>query len=36
MERMLDVFKEPVEIQDKPDAKPLVITGGEVVFGMYA
>ncbi|KAK5808357.1 P-loop containing nucleoside triphosphate hydrolase protein [Linnemannia elongata] len=32
MERMLDVFKEPVEIQDKPDAKPLVITGGEVVF----
>ncbi|KAH7041634.1 P-loop containing nucleoside triphosphate hydrolase protein [Linnemannia elongata] len=32
MERMLDVFKEPVEIQDKTDAKPLVITGGEVVF----
>ncbi|KAF9140145.1 Homocysteine S-methyltransferase 1 [Mortierella sp. GBA39] len=32
MERMLDVFKEPVEIQDKVDAKPLMINGGEVVF----
>ncbi|KAK3811350.1 MAG: P-loop containing nucleoside triphosphate hydrolase protein [Linnemannia elongata] len=32
MEMMLDVFKVPVEIQDKPDAKPLVIRGGEVVF----
>jgi ATP-binding cassette subfamily B (MDR/TAP) protein 6 len=32
LERLLDVFKEPVEIQDKPDAEPLVINGGEVVF----
>ncbi|KAG0267005.1 Homocysteine S-methyltransferase 1 [Mortierella polycephala] len=33
MEKMLDLFKEPVEIQDQPDAKPLVMTGGgEVVF----
>ncbi|KAG0076486.1 Homocysteine S-methyltransferase 1 [Linnemannia elongata] len=32
MEMMLDVLKEPVEIQDNPNAKPLVISGGEVVF----
>ncbi|KAF9188926.1 Homocysteine S-methyltransferase 1 [Haplosporangium sp. Z 11] len=33
MEKMLDLFKEPVEIQDQPEAKPLVMTGGgEVVF----
>ncbi|KAJ3183991.1 Homocysteine S-methyltransferase 1 [Gaertneriomyces sp. JEL0708] len=32
MEKMLDLFKEPVEIVDKPDAKPLVVKGGEVVF----
>lgn len=33
MEKMLDLFKEPVEIQDLPDAKPLVMTKGDVVFG---
>ncbi|KAG0344850.1 Homocysteine S-methyltransferase 1 [Podila humilis] len=32
MEKMLDLFKEPVEIQDLPDSKPLVMTKGEVVF----
>ncbi|ORZ10258.1 hypothetical protein BCR41DRAFT_338811 [Lobosporangium transversale] len=32
MEKMLDLFKEPVEIQDQPEAKPLVMSGGEVVF----
>ncbi|KAJ3056312.1 Homocysteine S-methyltransferase 1 [Rhizophlyctis rosea] len=32
MEKMLDLFKEPVEIQDIPDAKELVIKQGEVVF----
>ncbi|KAI7815804.1 P-loop containing nucleoside triphosphate hydrolase protein [Gamsiella multidivaricata] len=32
MEKMLDLFKEPVEIQDQPEAKQLVMTGGEVVF----
>lgn len=30
---MLDLFQEPVEIQDLPLAKPLTMTGGEVVFG---
>jgi len=34
MEKMLDLFKEPVEIQDEPEAKSLVMTSGEVVFGM--
>jgi hypothetical protein len=33
MEKMLDLFQEPIEIQDLPEAKPLVMTGGEVVFG---
>jgi ATP-binding cassette subfamily B (MDR/TAP) protein 6 len=33
MEKMLDLFQEPVEIQDLPEAKPLVMSGGEVVFG---
>ncbi|OAQ34666.1 hypothetical protein K457DRAFT_28061 [Linnemannia elongata AG-77] len=32
MEKMLDLFQEPVEIQDLPLAKPLTMTGGEVVF----
>ncbi|KAI1303394.1 Homocysteine S-methyltransferase 1 [Mortierella claussenii] len=32
MEKMLDLFKEPVEIQDQPEAKPLTMTSGEVVF----
>ncbi|KAF9918225.1 Homocysteine S-methyltransferase 1 [Linnemannia zychae] len=32
MEKMLDLFQEPVEIQDIPEAKPLIMTGGEVVF----
>ncbi|KAG0042939.1 Homocysteine S-methyltransferase 1, partial [Gryganskiella cystojenkinii] len=32
MEKMLDLFKEPVEIQDEPEAKSLVMTSGEVVF----
>ncbi|KAI8355949.1 hypothetical protein B0O80DRAFT_497478 [Mortierella sp. GBAus27b] len=32
MEKMLDLFKEPAEIQDPPEPKPLVMTGGEVVF----
>lgn len=34
MERMLDLFKEPVEVQDPPEAKSLVMSGGEVIFGM--
>lgn len=33
MEKMLDLFKEPVEIQDLPNAKPLVMAKGDVVFG---
>ncbi|KAG0243482.1 Homocysteine S-methyltransferase 1 [Actinomortierella wolfii] len=33
MEKMLDLFKENVEIKDKPDCKELVMTsGGDVVF----
>ncbi|KAF9306353.1 Homocysteine S-methyltransferase 1 [Mortierella antarctica] len=32
MEKMLDLFKEPVEIQDLPNAKPLVMAKGDVVF----
>ncbi|KAF9087138.1 Homocysteine S-methyltransferase 1 [Mortierella sp. AD031] len=32
MEKMLDLFQEPVEIQDLPEAKPLTMTGGEVTF----
>ncbi|KAI9094910.1 hypothetical protein DFS34DRAFT_664554 [Phlyctochytrium arcticum] len=32
MEKMLDLFKEPIEIQDTEDPKPLVVKGGEVVF----
>ncbi|KAJ3029732.1 Homocysteine S-methyltransferase 1, partial [Rhizophlyctis rosea] len=32
MEKMLDLFKEPVEIKDVPGAKVLVVTKGEVVF----
>ncbi|KAF9155330.1 Homocysteine S-methyltransferase 1 [Linnemannia schmuckeri] len=32
MEKMLDLFQEPVEIQDLPEAKSLTMTGGEVVF----
>lgn len=30
---MLDLFQEPVEIQDLPEAKSLTMAGGEVVFG---
>lgn len=33
MEKMLDLFQEPVEIQDLPEAKSLTMAGGEVVFG---
>ncbi|KAG0029773.1 Homocysteine S-methyltransferase 1 [Podila clonocystis] len=32
MEKMLDLFKEPVEIQDLPNAKSLVMAKGDVVF----
>ncbi|KAG0294412.1 Homocysteine S-methyltransferase 1 [Linnemannia gamsii] len=32
MEKMLDLFQEPVEIQDLPEAKSLTMAGGEVVF----
>ncbi|KND00392.1 uncharacterized protein SPPG_04715 [Spizellomyces punctatus DAOM BR117] len=32
MEKMLDLFKEPVEIDDPPEPKPLIVKGGEVVF----
>ncbi|KAG0021720.1 Homocysteine S-methyltransferase 1 [Entomortierella chlamydospora] len=32
MEKMLDLFQEPVEIQDQPEAKSLEMEGGEVVF----
>ncbi|KAG0209304.1 Homocysteine S-methyltransferase 1 [Mortierella sp. GBA30] len=32
MEKMLDLFKEPIEVQDPPEAEPLMMTSGEVVF----
>ncbi|KAF9356983.1 Homocysteine S-methyltransferase 1 [Mortierella sp. AD094] len=32
MEMMMDLFKEPVEVQDQLEANPLVMTGREVVF----
>ncbi|KAJ3053629.1 Homocysteine S-methyltransferase 1, partial [Quaeritorhiza haematococci] len=32
MEKMLDLLKEPIEIQDAPGAKDLVVKEGEVVF----
>lgn len=32
MERMFDVLEQRPEIQDSPNAKPLVVKGGEVVF----
>ena len=32
MEKMFDVLGVPQEVQDKPGAKPLVVTGGEVRF----
>ncbi|KAJ3277784.1 Homocysteine S-methyltransferase 1, partial [Borealophlyctis nickersoniae] len=32
MEKMLDLFQEPIEIQDAPDAKPLVVKQGQVEF----
>lgn len=32
LERMFDLLREPAEIKDKPDAKPLVVGQGEIVF----
>ncbi|MBE9476032.1 MAG: ABC transporter ATP-binding protein/permease [Proteobacteria bacterium] len=32
MGEMFDLLEQPAEVKDKPDAKDLVITGGEVVF----
>ncbi|KAJ3330284.1 ATP-binding cassette sub- B member 6, mitochondrial [Blyttiomyces sp. JEL0837] len=32
MEKMLDLFRHEVEIKDAPNAKPLELKGGEVVF----
>ncbi len=32
MGEMFDLLGQPAEIVDKPDAKPLVVTGGEVLF----
>ena len=33
MEKMLDLFAEPVEVHDKPNAKTLQVKQGEVIFG---
>jgi len=32
MENMLDLFQEPPEVKDLPNAKPLIVSGGTVVF----
>lgn len=32
-ERLMDLLDEPSEVQDKPDAKELVVTGGVIEFG---
>lgn len=32
-ERLLDLLDEPSEVQDKPDAKELVVTDGVIEFG---
>src|SRR6202000_2233470 len=32
MEAMFRLLNQPREVQDKPDAKPLVVTGGEIRF----
>ncbi|CCO33800.1 ATP-binding cassette sub-family B member 6,mitochondrial AltName: Full=Ubiquitously-expressed mammalian ABC half transporter [Rhizoctonia solani AG-1 IB] len=32
-ERLLDLLDEPCEVQDKPDAKELVVTDGVIEFG---
>ena len=32
MGEMFDLLEQPAEVKDKPDAKPLKVTGGEVVF----
>ncbi|KAF9433535.1 Homocysteine S-methyltransferase 1 [Entomortierella beljakovae] len=32
MEKMLDLFEEPIEVKDQPEAKQLVMAGGDVVF----
>ncbi len=32
MGEMFDLLEQPAEVVDKPDATPLVVTGGEVVF----
>ncbi|MCC5975854.1 MAG: ABC transporter ATP-binding protein/permease, partial [Rubellimicrobium sp.] len=32
MGEMFDLLEQPAEVQDKPDAKPLQVTGGEVVL----
>jgi len=32
MEKMLDLLKQNIDIQDKPDAKELVVSRGELEF----
>jgi ABC-type transport system involved in Fe-S cluster assembly fused permease/ATPase subunit len=32
MENMLDLMKEPVEVQDSPTARPLIATKGKIEF----
>lgn len=34
-ERLIDLLDEPTEVQDKPDAKELVITDGVIEFGEF-
>ncbi|KAF8712376.1 ABC transporter transmembrane region, partial [Rhizoctonia solani] len=34
-ERLLDLLDEPSEVQDKPDAKELIVTDGVIEFGKY-
>ncbi len=32
MENMIDLMKEPIEVQDVPHAPPLVVTKGKIEF----
>lgn len=32
-ERLLKLLNEPTDVNDKPDAKELVVTDGEIEFG---
>jgi ABC-type transport system involved in Fe-S cluster assembly fused permease/ATPase subunit len=33
MEKMLDLFKEAIEVVDQPDAKNIQVTSGHIQFG---